>query len=291
MHQTGGLSAPSTISEYQRRVLKGSSIATHYLIGRDGKIFLTGGVDRLIDHVGPATGTVKSANALGIEHSGEAHSLTQPAVDHKHKDFAAEMKKVRAEIQGLTLSPEFKKSLLAKKDKDLFLTLKWSGWQIYEDITAEQKRASHLLSRNLRSEFGMGIGGIQAHEKVSKKTIGEGENITELHLAMESYPAKVGQLESLAKGITALNAIVLNEKALLRAVTLDATKSENDALAKEKTAKAPGLATARENLRVKFYANFYTFMFQLNDMVDFLSKAAGKPDSAVLAKKIAAWRM
>lgn len=290
MHQTGSLNAASTIADYQNRVLKGSSIATHYLIGRDGQIFLTGGVDRLIDHVGPPTGTVRSANALGIEHAGKPHTITAPAVDHKHKDFAKEMAKVRTEVKGLDLSPELEKTLLAKSDKDLYFTLKWSGWEIYEDISARQKRASHLLTRNLRVEFGIGAGGLHAHEKVSKKTLGEGENITEFHQAMEDYPGKVKQLETLSTGITALRAIVAHEKNVLQAVTLDATKSENEALAKEKAAKTAGAATVREGLRTDFYADFYQRMAQLNDMILFLTKAAGKPDTTELDKKVKAWK-
>lgn len=290
MHQTGSLNAASTIADYQNRVLKGSSIATHYLIGRDGKIFLTGGVDRLIDHVGPPTGTVRSANALGIEHAGKPHTITAPAVDHKHKDFAKEMAKVRTEVKGLDLSPELEKTLLAKSDKDLYFTLKWSGWEIYEDISAGQKRASHLLTRNLRVEFGIGAGGLHAHEKVSKKTLGEGENITEFHQAMEDYPGKVKQLETLSTGIGALRAIVTHEKNVLQAVTLDATKSENEALAREKAAKTAGAATVREGLRTAFYADFYQRMAQLNDMISFLTKAAGKPDTTELDKKVKAWK-
>lgn len=290
MHQTGGLNAASTVADYQGRVLKGRTVASHYVIGRDGTIYLTGGVDRLIDHVGKAKGTVKSANSIGIEHSGAAHAVTKPAVGPKDKDFGKAMKGVRKEINGLNLSPELKKTLLAQKDKALYQTLESNGWNIYEDITAEQKRASYLLTRNLRSEFGIGIGGIKAHEDVSWKTLGEGGNITEFHQAMEDYPGKVKQLETLATGVPALNGIVSNEKDVLNAVTVDATKAENDVLAKEKASKTKGPATVRESLRVAFYADFYQRMAQLDDMIAFLTKAAGKPDAAELAKKIKAWK-
>ncbi len=57
----------------------------------------------------------------------------------------------------------------------------------------------------------------------------------------------------------------------------------------DKDATEPGAASAREDLRVKFYDKFWDRNAQLKDLLSFLT-AGGASKATDLAKKIAAWK-
>lgn len=146
----------------------------------------------------------------------------------------------------------------------------------------------------MTADFGLADADLLAHETVSWKTIGEGENIKEFLTARTAYPDLVTQLETAIAGDAALKSnaglvkILDAEKATMAALASDATESENTDLAAEKAAGKPGAASEREDLRVKFYDKFWDRHAQLKDLVSFL-KGGGSSKPADLAAKIAAW--
>lgn len=306
MHQTGGSNAQTTISEYQNRARRGGTIGSHYVIGRGGDIFQTGGIDRVIDHIGqprnPQNFPLRSQRnrgdvALGIEHSGAPYQFTNratyPTVRRGHRDFAAQMRGftaqmqvVRTELNAISLSPALMARLSSMTDQNLYTILRDSQWNIYPDITGSQKRSSHLLTRELRTRYGLGVGDIYAHEHLKEKTLGEGENILEFHQVMEQYPTKVTQFSALSHGIATLAPLVQNEQAILNAIQVDATHSENAAIRRSDPA-----SQQREQLRLAFYNNFYARISQLDSMITFLQQQPqGALNQTELTRRIRSWR-
>ncbi len=194
LHQTGSSSTESTLNTYESRVKAKSHIGAHYLIGKEGETLSTVPESKVVGHVaGNKDSDVTNPKSIGIEHVGLAKSITPPTHLPKEKGF--DMAAVRTQIITLNLSPKLKARLLALNDKTLYTTLKYSGWNIYEDITGKQKRATLKLVVNLMRKYNLkdetgqfDISKLKAHEEADQKTLGEGENITEfLHAAQEYF--------------------------------------------------------------------------------------------------------
>lgn len=298
LHQTGGTSGANTLSSYAGRIKKGETVGAQYLIDESGNIKLVVPVDKKVSHVGKTkTGfdTASNSHAIGIEHVGAPTSLDVPKDD---KDTAT-LKANRDAIKAMALSPGLKARVLGLTDKELVRLAKdnkdGNKWFIYGDIGAKQKRSSFLLTEKLKSDFGLATTDLLPHETVSWKTVGEGENIQEFLVARNDYPGLVTQLETTMNGNATLKAdaglikILSDEKATVDALSKDATAAENTAMAAEKAAAKPGVASAREDLRVKFYDKFWDRHTQLKELVAFL-KASGATKPADLAKMIAAWK-
>lgn len=292
LHQTGSASAASTVGGYGGKIKAGSSVASHYVIGQTGDIHLTGGLDRIVDHVGldnlaggSVNPAVTSSFAVGIEHSGVPYTITSPhSLGPAAKGFTAQMAAIRTELGGLDLSPDLKKNLLALSDKALYTKLRDVAWVLYQDITGAQKRSSFLLAKELRKKYSLSVTDTYAHEHLSAKKIGEGENILEFHQKRESYPAKVAELLKLGSTVAALTTIIRNEIAVLTALNFDATPAENALIAKKDPA-----ALKREAIRVKFYNTFYARLSQLDEMIQFLQSSKGKIDPKALSVLTSKW--
>ncbi|MEA2561994.1 MAG: hypothetical protein QOH06_3498 [Acidobacteriota bacterium] len=301
LHRTGGSTGASALSGYASRIKAGSSIGAQYLIDESGNIKLVVPVNREVSHVGkqkPGFATASSAHAVGIEHVGTASELDVPSSTKDATTLAAN----RTAITAMSLTPELKARVLALSDKALFQLARDNRldgdptkWQIYGDINAAQKRSSFLLANQLMTDFGLAEADLLPHETASWKTIGEGENIKEVLSARIAYPGLVTQLEAAINGDATLKSnadlvkILDAEKATVAALALDATESENKDLAAETAAKKPGVASAREDLRVKFYDKLWDRHAQIKDLVSFL-KTSGSANPTELAKKIAAWK-
>ena len=300
MHRTGGSTGAGTLTQYDARIKAGSSIGAQYLIDENGAIKLVVPVDQEVSHSGKQKKgyeTASSAHAIGIEHVGTSTELDVPSSAKDTTTLAAN----RTAIQAMALSPAMKERLLGLSDKALFQLARdnrpevtSTKWQIYGDINAKQKRSSYLLSSQLVTDFGLDNSDVLAHETVSWKTVGEGENIQEFFAARAAYPGLVTELETAIaaeatlKGNADLLKLLEAEKSTVAALAQDATEAENTALAAEKAAK-PGAASAREDLRVKLYDKFWDRYTQLKELVAFL-KGGGAAQPAELATKIAAWK-
>ncbi|HET9227500.1 MAG TPA: LysM peptidoglycan-binding domain-containing protein, partial [Thermoanaerobaculia bacterium] len=301
LHQTGGTSGAGTLSSYGGRIKSGSTVGAHYLIDESGNTKLVVPVNQKVSHVGATKAgfaTASNSHAVGIEHVGAAAELDVP----KDSKDTTTLTAIRTEIKAMDLTPELKARVLGLNDRELTQLAKDNRptpsskkWLIYGDINAKQKRSSFLLTEELKTHFGLAAADLLAHETVASKTIGEGENIKEFLTARVAYPGLVTQLESAINGDPKLKAnadlvkILNAEKSAVDALSKDATAAENTALAAEKTAKKPGVASAREDVRVKFYDKFWDRHTQLKELVDFL-KASGSSKAADLAKKVAAWK-
>lgn len=289
LHRTGG-SAASALRAYAERLKTGSSIAAHYLIDEKGATILTVAIDRKVSHVGRTRegfGDSGNANAVGIEVAGTPLALEAPA---GAKDTAT-LEKNRASIVRMDIAPLFRRRLLDLSDRDFYQMARDNRddkgkWYLYGDLDVPQRRPCVVLAAALLKYFGLKEKDLLAHETVSFKSPGEGENIKEFLTARFAYPGLVAKLGSLAQGDAALRAnaslqaIAGEEKVLADALTRDATAAENAAL-------AAGAATAREAARSAFYAKFWKRSAQLADLVAFLSGGGGQP--AELAKKLASW--
>ncbi len=301
LHQTGGTSGANTLSGYAGRIKANSSIGAQYLIDENGNIKLVVPVDKNVSHVGktkPGFATASNSHAIGIEHTGAPTELDVP----KDAKDTTTLATIRADIKAMSISPDLKARVLALTDaqltrlaKDNRPDAKATKWSFYGDINAKQKRSSFLLTDRLKTDFGLANADLLPHETVSWKTIGEGENIQEFLTAATAYPGLVTQLgttingDAKLKGDASLIKILDAEKATVGALAKDATAAENTALAAEKTAGKPADASAREDLRVKFYDKFWQRVTQLKELLSFL-KASGSSKPADLAKKIAAWK-
>jgi LysM repeat protein len=301
LHQTGGTSGANTLSAYDGRIKSNSSIGAQYLIDENGNIKLVVPVDKKVSHVGktkPGFDTASNSHAVGIEHTGAPTELDVP----KDAKDTTTLATIRADIKAMSISPDLKARVLALTDaqltrlaKDNRPDAKATKWSFYGDINPKQKRSSFLLTNRLKTDFGLANADLLPHETVSWKTIGEGENIQEFLTAATAYPGLVTQLETTINGDAKLKSdaslikILDAEKATVGALAKDATAAENTALAAEKTAGKPADASAREDLRVKFYDKFWPRVTQLKELLTFL-KANGSSKPADLAKKIAAWK-
>lgn len=279
MHKTEG-SLGSVNSTYKNRVNSGSNVGSHYLIDDNGKIFLTAGIDEKLSHTkADIDPVINNSHSIGIEHVGFAVKIINDA----KKTFKDRISEIRDQLGNLSLSPEFKKMLLRKEDSALVETLRNHSFMIHNDISAEQKRASYLLTKNLRLRFSLGINAIKAHEESAIKTIGEGENTVEFHQTIEEYPFKIKILEELINNSQfsnvdiktilgnvniqsiQLNQFLINEKMILDAILRDGTHEENFLL-KEYNPEAQ----KREDMRIQFYKNFYYRMDQINQLINAL---------------------
>lgn len=200
LHQTGSSTVESTLNTYDKRIKNKEHVGAHYLVGKEGETFSTISDEKVVFHVrGNKDASIVNANSIGIEHVGMPHAITPPILKPKDKGF--EMSDVRTQIKALNLSPKLKARILSNTDTALYTLLKANGWNIYEDITGAQKRATlrlivHLMRKyNLRDAKGnMDLSKIKAHEEADKKTIGEGENITEFIQTMKEMIELVKQL-------------------------------------------------------------------------------------------------
>jgi hypothetical protein len=299
LHQTGSAAGADTLRAYKKRIAEGSTIGAHYLIDENGDIKLVVPVDKKVSHVGktkPGFETASNPHAIGVEHAGKPLELDVPA----NATDTATLTTNRADIKAFTMSPQLKARILAMTDKQLYALARANTdpnkdkWYVYGDLSAKQKRSSYLLDTQLMTEFGLSEGDFLAHETVSWKTIGEGENIKEFLTARLAYPGLVNQLDIAMKGDpalagnSALVAILSAENSTVDALAKDATETENATLAAEKTAGKPGVASKREALRVSYYQKFWTRQTQLKDLVTFL-QSAGSSKPKELAKKLGGW--
>lgn len=285
LHRTGG-SAASALRAYAERLKTNSSIAAHYLIDEKGATILTVAIDRRVSHVGRTRDGFEdssNAHAVGIEVAGVPRQLDVPA---NAKD-AETLEKNRASIARMDIAPLFRRRLLDLSDRELFQIARdnrdGEKWFLYGDIEPPQRRPCVVLAAALMQHFGLKEKDLLAHETVSFKSPGEGENIKEFLTARFAYPGLVGKLEALAAGNAALAALAAEEKDLVAALDADATAAENAALQAGNAA-----AKERQDLRSAFYEKFWKRSAQLADLVELLS-GAGAGQTAGIAKKVAAW--
>lgn len=298
LHQTGSATGAPTLADYEGRIKKGSTIGAHYLIDEKGSIKLVVPVNQKVSHVGKTKAGFETAgnpNAIGIEHSGKPLALDLPSSATDTTTLTAN----RTAIKAFAIAPSLKARITAMTDKELFalgranFDKKAGKWFVYGDLNARQKRSSYLLNTRLMADFKLDENDLLAHETASWKTVGEGENIKEFLTARAAYPGLVKTLSSLIKGDAklsadaALGAVLAGEQETVDALAKDATESENKDVAAEKAGTA-GKATARENLRVRFYQQFWTRITQLTALVTFL-KNSGSGEPAALKKKTSAW--
>ncbi len=185
---------------------------------------------------------------------------------------------MHAQIEALDLSPKLKERLLAMSERELKRTLANNGNYIYEDLSGPQKRATWNLLRAIADEYGIDLdAGVESHEHVQAKTIGEGENAEEMVDTMRSWPAKVEELgarlaEARAAGapdgyLADLEDELAEQRANLAAVDADKTLAENNALEGERILGEPGAAAAREERRNAFWDAFYDNMERLDALL------------------------
>ncbi len=259
LHQTSAANADSTRRGYDQRIRQGSSIGAHYLIDRDGDTSLTVPTDRVVSH------TVGHNNeSVGIENVGAATRI------NRNGD-------VRAQIEGMELSPDLRERLLAMTDRELRRTLSNNDWHIYPDITGGQKRSNWLLLNRLAEDHDLDLGeDVHAHEHVQAKTIGEGENIEEFVDTMVAWPGRIEELEALVERtrrsgsnpeyLHELETYLSQERARQDAVRRDGTPEEINALDGERLlGQTDGPAHEREGVRDDFYENFYDHMGRLDE--------------------------
>jgi hypothetical protein len=301
MHKTEG-SLKSVKATYKDRVKAISDIGSHYLIDEDGKIYLTGGIDEKLSHTASdIDSSINNSNSIGIEHVGFADTIN----DYPKKKFVDRISEIRKQLEKLSLSPQFKETLLSKNDYDLFKTLRDHIFKIHNDISSQQKRASYILTKNLRIRFSLGIDAIKAHEVSAIKTTGEGANTVEFHRNMEEYPNKFKILNDLIDNVlsksnqttltTAVNLslkmvgqlirIKMTEEEFFKAINLDATNSENADLKKGEPS-----AALREKLRTQFYDSFYLRMQQSDNLIAALQHPNSKVIKVSLYDAIANWQ-
>ena len=307
LHETESPSQQSTMDGYRERIGRHSDIGAQYLIGETGEISLITDIDRLTSHVHPnlpsgANSDVDNRHSIGIEHVGMHRDITQasrppgPRAPRAQRDaWAAEMRRVRADLDALPLSPPFHARLRALDDRHLFQTMSDNRWMIDVDINGRQKRSSFLLTQRLRTEFGLGQADMYAHEDVAQKTQGEGGNIRDFLVAREGYPGQVQALRALVSARPQLQqsagfmAVLQREEAMVRVLAADATSAENTALAAERAAGRRGDVTARETARVNYYDDFWNRVAQIANLLQFL-QGPNAADTTQLASLLAAWR-
>jgi hypothetical protein len=256
-------------------------------------------VSQKVSHVGKLKKGFETAgnpNAIGIEHSGKPLSLSLPTDASDTTTLTGN----RTTIKAFAMAPGLKARILGMTDKELFALAranydkKAGKWFLYGDLNAKQKRSSYLLGTRLMTDFKLDESDFLAHETVSWKTVGEGENIKEFLSARLAYTGLVSELAATIKADpklaadTSLAALVTREQETVAALAKDATETENKELAAEKAAKKAGPATAREERRVQFYDKFWARSTQLTELVSFV-KTSGASNPAELKKKIAAW--
>ena len=261
LHQTMSTSGESTEDAYAQRVQRGEHVGAHYLIDEEGQTSLTVPTDEIVYH---AVG--HNSNAIGIENVGMPAQVSQRSDMH-------------AQIEALNLSPQLKARLLAMDEPTLKRTLADNGNYIYQDITGPQKRANWNLLRAIAAEHGISLDdGVDSHEHVQAKTVGEGENIEEMVDAMVAWPGKLDQLEQRIADVRAesspdrallrrMSAELASQRAAYAAVEVDKTIQENNALEGEGVLGAGGPATDREALRVTFWNEFFPRMQRLDALL------------------------
>ena len=276
LHRTESTTAAGTLAGYQDRINSGSHIGAQYLIDEKGATSLITPQDSRVYHA-------KGFNdaSVGVEVVGPARSF----------DRSGKKGSIRDQITAMNLSPEFKARLLGYDDKQLGNVAKWNGDQIYEDISGAQKRSVWNLTSNLATQYGLDMGStskagkdesgsnnyslstlpdFSAHEHINPKALGEGEPMIEFMRARKQYPELVAQAEKKLQEMQAAGArpeemekyaaLVKREQDTLKALAVDGTQTELDAVKAEKDAKKPGAATTRENQRTDFYDHFYDRM-------------------------------
>ena len=305
LHQTESTTQASTLSTYKSHIKHGGDVGAQFLISETGEISDITGLDRRVSQVG-AKGVINAgvtnANSVGIEHVGMYHAITpapKPPGPHakqaQRQAWTADMQRVRSDLSALPLSPALKQRLLALSDRKLWQTLRDTAWAIYGDINAAQKRSSFLLTQRLRAEYGLNAADMYAHEAVRQKTLGEGENIQEFLTAREAYPRQVQALRALATArtdlqkSTAFMSVLQNEESVAAALSVDATATENAALAAERSAGHGGPASTRETARTRYYQDFWARAAQVAGLLQFLNGPDGS-DMSKLNALLATWR-
>lgn len=276
LHRTGGTAA-AALRAYTERLKTGSTIAAHYLIDEKGATILTVAIDRRVSHVGRTRegfGDSGNANTVGIEVAGAPLALEVPA---SAKD-AAGIAKNRASIVRMDIAPLFRRRLMDLSDRDLYQIARDNRddkgkWYLYGDLDEAQRRPTFLLAAALLGYFGLKEKNLLAHETVSFKSPGEGENIKEFLTARFAYPGLAAKLGNLVQGDAALRA-----NAGLQAIAGE-EKTLVEALARDAGGAAGAVVAA-------FYDKFWKRSAQLADLVAGLG---GNAPAADLAKKIAAW--
>lgn len=260
LHRTESPTMESARNSYRTQMKGGNHVGAHYLVGKEGETSLTVPTDKVTSHVrGNKDNAWKGANAwsVGIENVG------MPTKIDAKKDL-------RKQVEAMELSPGMKTRLLAMPDKELKATLADGGYEVHSDITGPQKRSNWNLVNGLSKEHGFDVGtGVQAHEAVDHKTLGEGEPIKEFLGAMQAWPAKLKSLAARVetmradpkhdpKALEQLEGQLARDKASWEAVQADKTPAENGKLDAEKILGTPGAATEREADRAGFYDKFWS---------------------------------
>ncbi len=200
---------------YSQRIQEGSNIGAQYLIDEKGTVILTVPIDRRVSHVGRTREGFADSNnshAVGIEHAGAPLTLDVPA----GVSDAATLEKNRNSIARMDIAPQFRKRLLALSDREFLQVARdnrdGAKWFLYGDLDAAQRRASCVLVAALLDHFGLREKDLLAHETVSFKSIGEGENIKEFLTARFAYPGLVKKLEAQTAGNATLAALAAEER-------------------------------------------------------------------------------
>lgn len=291
LHRTGGSSA-AALRAYSDRIAEGSHVGAHYLIDEMGAVMLTVPIDRQVSHVGqPRQGFENSGNshAVGIEHAGGPIWLDVPA----NAADTETLRRIRLAFAAMNIAPRLQARLLALSNAELaalarsHMDKKKQKWPVYGDLAPERRRNSFLLAAALLEHFGLTRKDLLAHETVSIKSVGEGENIAEFLEARFVYPGQVARLDAVVQGDAALRgnaalaALVRGEQDQVAALVPDGTEKENGLLM-----AGNADAAARLESRTMFYEKFWRRAAQLADLVEFLSGAA---DAAGIATRVAAW--
>ncbi|MDX2304446.1 MAG: LysM peptidoglycan-binding domain-containing protein, partial [Microscillaceae bacterium] len=253
LHRTDSSTASSTFSTYNDRLKKGSHIGAQYLIGQDGIIYLITPADKKLYHVvGEKNRSFNNNNSIGIENVGLHHSLSK-AKDNSYE----EMVKVRKEIKNLSLSPNLKSRLLNLSDKLLYNVLSSNGWNIYLDISGEQKRANWLLVKHLHADFSIDEDNVVAHESIDSKTIGEGENIKEFLNTMKDYENMLKSLKN----------VILNVPSHKTRQDVQSILEISKLIDKDKSKQHSKLSDSEEKRLANFFNNFYSHKKNLENLL------------------------
>ncbi len=132
--------------------------------------------------------------------------------------------------------------------------------------------------------FGLKEKDLLAHETVSFKSPGEGENIKEFLSARFAYPGLVGKLEALAAGNAALAALAAEEKNLAAAPPDRRHRRRKTPPLSSRQRRGQGAARPAFG----FLRKILKRSAQLAELVEFLA-GAGAGQAAGIAKRVAAW--
>ncbi len=177
-------------------------IDAHFEVAKNGTIYKTTDKNLRVEHShhpdqeNPSHPLNKysgiNAESLSIEFVNEYTRLVNGASSRYDK---AGIQKMRNELSKLSISPKLKAYWLGLSDSAFFDTFHGEKRGLYADITAKQKRSAYELKRNL--EQGYPDAEFIAHEKVSHKKPGEGENTEEFLETIDQYNLNLRRLQSL----------------------------------------------------------------------------------------------